>query len=114
MKLRNTILYVTLIFLLSYTVSAQLAPQIYTPVTSIICEIFKAVLNVVGALAAAVFMISGIKWVSSRDDAGARNSARTSMVHAIIGLIVVLLARIVVGGITQKIGVDATAICKGM
>jgi len=68
-------------------------------------------LAICGALAAAVFMIAGIKWVSSRDDAGARNSARTTMVHAIAGLIVVLLAKIVVGGITGTLGIAAAAIC---
>ena len=99
------------LFLTIQTVSAQLAARIYTPITSIICNIYSAVLDIAGALAACVFMIAAVKWIASRDDAGARNSARTAMVHAIIGIIVILIAKVVVGGITSSIGFAAAAIC---
>lgn len=111
MKIKK-IAYMVGILLIIHTVSAGLAENIYTPITSIICEIFSAVISITGALAAAVFMIAGIKWVASRDDAGARNAARTTMIHAIVGLIIVLLAKTVVGGITaKKLGISAAQIC---
>lgn len=94
----KTKIYVTLVLLLALVqaVGAMTAAQIYGPITSIVCGIYSGIVNIVGALAAAVFMISGVKWVASRDDAGARNSARSSMVHAIVGLIIVLLAKTLV------------------
>ena len=110
MNAKHAIIRVTLTLLLMQTVSAPagLAENIYTPITSVICEIFKGVVNITGALAAAFFMIAGIKWVASRDDAGARNSARTAMIHAIIGLIIVLIAKTLVAGVS---GVGVATIC---
>ncbi|MFH1835012.1 MAG: TrbC/VirB2 family protein [Methanobacteriota archaeon] len=105
MEKRHSLTYVLLVLFLAQIVSAApMAQAIYQPVTSIICEIFKGVVNITGALASAIFMISGIKWIASRDDAGARNSARTSMIHAIIGLIIVLLAKTLVGGVVGGMG----------
>ncbi len=104
MEKRYSLTCVLLIIFLAQAVSSGFAQAIYQPVTSIICEIFKGVVNITGALASAIFMISGIKWIASRDDAGARNSARTSMIHAIIGLIIVLLAKTLVSGVVGGMG----------
>jgi len=58
----------------------------------LICKIMNLFFYIAGAVAALVIVIAGIKWVGSGDDPGARTAAKNTIVSAIIGLIVILLA----------------------
>jgi len=60
----------------------------------------KAVLNnvklmlemIAGAVATLIIVMNGIRWIGSSDDPGARKKAKEGIVHAVVGLIIVLVA----------------------
>jgi len=58
----------------------------------LICKIMNLFFYIAAAIASLVIVIAGIKWVGSGDDPGARTAAKNSIVSAIIGLIVILIA----------------------
>jgi len=83
------------------TVNAALSPWLFaTPVLDIVCALLCAMFEIAGALAALVFVYSGVRWIASQDDPGKRKSARDTMIHAIIGLIIVGVAEIIVTNVT--------------
>jgi len=87
-----------LALLVSGFVSAQefegmtTASQIATRLGSILCAIMTILLMVAAGVAIIIIIIQGIKWTSSADDPGARKQAKDGIVHAIIGLIIVIIA----------------------
>ncbi len=68
--------------------------------TSIICNVLDSLYDVLyivaGGIGVVVVVLQGIKWASSADDPGARKQAKEGIVHAIVGLIIVLIAVAVV------------------
>ncbi len=66
--------------------------NIHFALTYIICRIFQIIFYIAGAITALVIVVAGIKWIGSGDDPAARGSAKNTIVHAIIGLIIVLIA----------------------
>ena len=61
-----------------------------------ICEILQNIGWLLTAIAAAigivVIVLQGIKWAGSAEDPGARKQAKQGIIHAVIGLIIVVLA----------------------
>ena len=47
---------------------------------------------IAGALATLIIVMNGIKWIGSSDDPGARKQAKEGIVHAVVGLVIVLIA----------------------
>ena len=47
---------------------------------------------IAGGVGVVVITLQGIKWAGSAEDPGARKQAKQGIIHAIIGLIIVLLA----------------------
>ncbi|GEM_PF-772642 len=62
------------------------------PVINVICSIFLIIYLISGTVAVLVIVIAGIKWITSQDDPGARKVARTSILHALLGLCIILFA----------------------
>jgi len=67
-----------------------------TETADVICTIAKnlrIMLELIaGAIAALVIVINGIKWTGSSDDPGARKQAKAGIIHAVVGLVIVLIA----------------------
>ncbi len=68
------------------------ASQIATRLGSILCAIMTILLMVAAGIAIIIVVIQGIKWTASADDPGARKTAKGGIIHAIIGLIIVIIA----------------------
>ncbi len=58
----------------------------------LICRVFNLIFYITSAIAALVIIVAGVKWIGSGDDPSARGAAKNTIVHAIIGLIIVLVA----------------------
>jgi len=69
-------------------------------ITEVACLLYKAFVDVAGALASLVFLIAAVKWVTSRDDAKVRVRQRETMTHAVIGLLLLLMLETAVVAIT--------------
>ncbi|MFH1835010.1 MAG: hypothetical protein ABH851_02350 [Methanobacteriota archaeon] len=94
MKVRKIFL-LSIIFMLflSLTVSADsLGRKIGNVFVDILCEMWCAFKVIVPAIAVLVIALAGALWLYSQDDAAKRNTAKTWIIHAIIGLIIAGLA----------------------
>jgi hypothetical protein len=62
----------------------------------VICGVLNSVRTVLyivaGGIGVVVITLQGIKWAGSADDPGARKQAKEGIIHAIVGLIIVLVA----------------------
>ena len=71
-------------------------------INQVLCRIAQLIFMVVGAIAALVVIMAGLKWTTSADDPGARNAAKTTIISVFVGLIIVMIAvyivSIVIGG----------------
>lgn len=80
--------------LLAAAVSAQGA-TVQTAINAI-CSILTNIKILLYAIAAGVGIVvitlQGIKWAGSAEDPGARKQAKQGIIHAVVGLIIVLLA----------------------
>ncbi len=61
-------------------------------INMLICRLIQVLWGIAAAVATIVIVIAGIKWIGSSEDAGARAQAKATIVHAIIGLLIVIIA----------------------
>jgi hypothetical protein len=92
------------IVLMSFSASASLVGDIVSPMTQTICKIFSVMQNIAGGLAALVITIAGFKWVGSAEDPGARKQAKDTIVHALIGMLIITISTNLVALITGSSG----------
>ena len=91
-------LFVFGIFALSFAgaVAAQTYATGMYSARSAICAILENIRMLLSFIAAGVAVVvitlQGIKWAGSAEDPGARKQAKQGIIHAVIGLIIVLLA----------------------
>lgn len=85
-------------------VSADTWDDIIGTVTTVICGIYRVFYYIAGAIASVIFVIAGIKWIASENDPGTRKAAKDTMVHALVGLIIVLISVSVIEAVTTTIG----------
>ena len=96
-----------LLTILTQTATAvNLSTTISNPFNNVLCAVWQAIQTLGAPLAAVVIIAAAAIWVYSRDDAGKRNAAKTWIVHAIIGIIVILIAI----SIITSIAVDGTSL----
>ena len=76
-------------------------------------DIVKLVINifslVVGIVAIIMIIVGGLKYITSSGDSGNVQSAKNTILYAIIGLVVVALAQFIVRFVLSKIGAQGTA-----
>ncbi|ODS42608.1 MAG: hypothetical protein MSIBF_04695 [Candidatus Altiarchaeales archaeon IMC4] len=65
-------------------------------VNCIICRLLNVLYSIAAGVALIIIVLAGIKWTASGDDPGARKSAKESVIHAILGLVIVLVAYAVI------------------
>ncbi|MFH1835011.1 MAG: hypothetical protein ABH851_02355 [Methanobacteriota archaeon] len=99
--------------LLSITCTAQLSVQIYNAFAVIICAIAEALWLIAPQLVTVIIILAAAVWVYSRDDAGLRNQARTWIIHAIIGSIILVVAYSIVTAINID-GSQVVGWCPGV
>lgn len=95
-------LALTALMMVSGLVAAQ-APgtTAATAAAGLVCNILQNVKIffelVAAGIAIVIIVINGIKWIGSSDDPGARKQAKEGIIHAVVGLIIVILAVEIVG-----------------
>lgn len=90
-------LAILILMLLAAHVSAQaaaseLAGAIYSKVEPVACGIFLAIGMVAGGIASVIIIYGGIKYLAGADDPGARKQAKDMIIHAIVGMIIIIIA----------------------
>ena len=73
-------------------------------INCVICKVANLIFMIVAALAAIVIILAGLKWLTSGDDPGARSAAKTAIISAFVGIIIVFIAVYVVSWVTEGLG----------
>ena len=79
------------------------ADSIGLKISCVLCKLASLVFITAGALASLVIIMAGVRWVTSGDDPGARQAAKTTIISAFVGLIVIMLAVFIVALVVQGI-----------
>jgi type IV secretory pathway VirB2 component (pilin) len=77
-------------------------PDVTDPedVRTIITDILQAVLNFLGLIAVIVIIIAGIRLIVSQGEDEQKDKAKKTILYAIVGLVVVLFAKVIVSLVT--------------
>jgi len=96
------ILNLAIIFLaLVHPVSAKaLSLTIQSTFTGIVCAVAGAMYELSTALAVLVILAAAALWIYSKDDASKRNQAKTWIIHALIGLVVIVITGNLIAGVS--------------
>jgi FtsH-binding integral membrane protein len=65
-------------------------------ICNIFTNIYYVLYSIAGAIGTVVITLQGIKWIASAEDRDIRKQAKQGIIHAIIGLIIVMLAVLIV------------------
>ena len=87
---------VALVGFVSGDAISDLADYIWDKSSNVICGIYSIFVIVAGGLASVIIVHSGIKWINGRDDPGVRKNAKDTIIHTIVALLVILVAKEVV------------------
>lgn len=85
----------------------QTSPGTLTETTiASICTILKNLKlfmqAIAGGVAVLVIVVNGVKWIGSSDDPGARKQAKEGIIHAVVGLVIVIIAVEIVSLVYSK------------
>ncbi|MCA9332569.1 hypothetical protein KDA00_01705 [Candidatus Saccharibacteria bacterium] len=74
-----------------------------TSVSSLVANVISILSWVVGVAAVIMIMIGGFKYITSQGDANSINSAKNTILYAIVGLAVALFAQLIVMFVVNKV-----------
>ena len=113
-KQKTTILLIGLMLLTTFGVFIGLAQddgdtstgvnRAASGINCVLCRVANLIFLIVAALAAIVIILAGLKWLTSGDDPGARNAAKTAIVSAFVGIVIIFVAVFVVSWVMQGLG----------
>jgi hypothetical protein len=85
-----------LVLMLVETVAAQTVSTGMISARSAICVVLFNIRQLLAFIAASVatlvITLQGVKWIGSAEDPGARKQAKAGIIHAVVGLIIVMSA----------------------
>ncbi len=77
-------------------------------IREIIVNVVNVVLNFLALIAVIVIVIAGIRLIISQGEDEAKDKAKKTIFYALIGLVIVLFARVIVGLITNILAGEVT------
>jgi len=77
--------------------SASLGTAIWNISAPIICGTLVALLMIAGGIGILMMVYAAVKWITSRDDPGARKQAKSMIVHIIVALILIWIVFEIIG-----------------
>lgn len=82
-----------LLFLTGQALAAPMpiGPYIWSKAKVPICGLYLAVIYMGGALCALMIVYGAVKWMGGSDDPGARKTAKDLIIHAGVGLIILVI-----------------------
>jgi len=76
-------------------------------ISLVICSMINLIQLTAGAIAAIVIIFAGVRWVMSGDDVSARNGAKTTIIAAFVGIVIIAVGipvvNLVVGGVIKGV-----------
>lgn len=74
-------------------------------IACMICRVMNIFFYIAGGIAALIIVIAGIRWVGSGEDPGARAASKSSIISAIVGLIIIVMAVYLVTWLLSSFGI---------
>lgn len=71
---------------------------------SVIATAINILSLIVGVVAVIMVIIGGLKYITSNGDANSISSAKTTIIYALVGLVVVAVAQVIVRFVLDKVG----------
>lgn len=71
---------------------------------SLVANIVNILSVIVGIIAVIMIIIGGLKYITSSGDSGNVQSAKNTILYAVVGLIIVALAQVIVRFVLNKVG----------
>ena len=100
------------LFILSILILAGMASadekSVITIIAKFICKLIQVLWGITAAVATIVIVTAGIRWVGSAEDASARASAKSTIIHAIIGVIIIAVALAIVNWAVSGTSISST------
>lgn len=106
--------FASAVVLLTLSISASgYSDALLRPSKTFICTAYQVMYSIAGPLAILIFLIAGIKWLTSQDNPGERKISKELIKNVILGLIIILIATAVVEMIVSLLGLSFsfTAYC---
>lgn len=76
-----------------------------TDLKGAIITVIQAVLNLLGLIAVVVVIVAGIRLVIGGQEEGQREKARNAILYAVIGLVIIVLAKVLIDFVLGSLGV---------
>ncbi len=97
---KKAIMALGLLFLLSMNVMGTSASpylvQAQDKICSVLQTIYELLIYIAGGVGALVITMQGLTWIASADDPATRKTAKTAIIHVLIGLVIISLALVLV------------------
>ncbi len=103
------ILLVLLLSSIDIASAAVVITSIIYPISCVLCRILQILWGITAGITTMVIVLAGLKWIGSMEDPGSRAVAKSSIVHAIVGLILVTIAMQIVAWMVQGTVVGSVA-----
>jgi hypothetical protein len=87
---------------LSGTPGNNCDPNAGNKVENLVSAVIKILSYIVGIAAVIMVMIGGFKYITANGDSGAMASARSTIIYALIGLVIAALAQVLVHFVIKK------------
>lgn len=78
-------------------------PSNNNTINNLIADVIGVISIVVGVAAVIMIMVGGFKYIISQGDSNSINSAKNTILYAVIGLVVALFAQIIVRFVINKV-----------
>jgi hypothetical protein len=79
------------------------SPATEPKVGSVLANVLNIISVVAGIIAVVMIIISGVKFITSQGDAGKVASARSTVIYAVIGLVIVVISQALVFFIVDRV-----------
>jgi len=76
---------------------------IINPVIVVLVKVIEMLLVVIGVAAVIVIIIAGFRYITSSGDPNTVNSAKNTILFAVIGLVVAIVARVIVAFVVNRL-----------
>ncbi|VVB51034.1 Uncharacterised protein [uncultured archaeon] len=92
-RMENAIKYIAAAFIVSVLATPAMGYVVLQPWAGLdpLCYIATLMANIAAAIAVIVIISAGLKWVTSGDAPGDRKAAKNMIIHAIVGLIIIMV-----------------------
>jgi hypothetical protein len=92
MKRDNIVLILVLLLAAGVSAENTAAKETAGVINDVLCRVIFILFIIAPGIGAIIITLEGIRWSASADDPGARKRAKEGIIHAVVGLIIVLVA----------------------